>query len=54
VSDVNNDGVLDILTAPGATGGQRAKALRASDGTLLDEFAVFSNFNGGFFVAGSG
>lgn len=53
VMDVNNDGLLDILTAPGATGGQRAKAFRASDGALLDEIAVFSNFNGGFFVAGS-
>jgi hypothetical protein len=53
VMDVNNDGVLDILTAPGATGGQLAKAYRATDGTLLDEFSVFDKFNGGFFVAGS-
>jgi hypothetical protein len=52
VMDVNNDGLLDILTAPGALGGHRAKAYRASDGALLDEFDVFSNFNGGFFVAG--
>jgi len=53
VMDVNNDGLLDILTAPGATGGQDAKAYRATDGTLLDEFSVFDKFNGGFFVAGS-
>jgi hypothetical protein len=53
VFDVNDDGVLDILTGPGTTGGQLAKVFQASDGTLLDLFDVFSAYDGGFFVAGS-
>jgi hypothetical protein len=53
VFDADGDGLEDILTAPGKTGGQLAKLFLGSDGTWMTDFDVFNTYNGGFFVAGT-
>ncbi len=50
--DVNNDGVSDIITAPGPGGGPDIHVYDGSTNQLLKQFWAFdANFTGGVFVA---
>jgi hypothetical protein len=50
--DVDGDGMLDIITAPGAGGGPHIRVFSGADGTLLKEFFAYAPaFAGGVFVA---
>ena len=50
VADVNNDGKVEIITAPNTGGGSHIRVFRA-DGTVLNEFFAYENFTGGVDVA---
>ena len=51
-ADFNNDGIADIVTAPGRNGGPHIKVLNGADGSLMFEFMAYApNFFGGVFVA---
>lgn len=50
VADVNNDGRVEIITAPNAGGGSHIRVFR-SDGTVINEFIAYENFTGGTDVA---
>ncbi len=50
--DVNGDGVLDIITAPGAGGGPHVMAFDGRNGSVLASFFAYDpRFGGGVFVA---
>src|SRR5205807_197261 len=50
--DVNGDGVDDIITAPGPTGGPHIKVFDGATGNLLSEFLAYdANFSGGVYVS---
>src|SRR5262249_13943727 len=50
--DVNGDGVPDIITAPGPTGGPDIRVFDGVSGALIREFMAYAiNFTGGVFVA---
>lgn len=52
VGDVNNDGTLDIITAPASGGGPHVKVFSGKDGSLMQSFYAYDpNFSGGVFVA---
>ena len=50
--DVNGDGVVDLVTAAGPTGGPNVRVWDGRDGSLMrDFFAYPANFTGGVYVA---
>ncbi|QGJ71280.1 Hypothetical protein PBC10988_29840 [Planctomycetales bacterium 10988] len=50
--DVNGDGVLDIITAPGASGGPHVKVFDGTDFSVISEFFAYDPaFVGGVFIA---
>ncbi len=50
--DVNNDGTVDIITAPGPGGGPHIKVFSGTNGAEIASFFAFdSNFFGGIYVA---
>src|SRR4029077_12849365 len=52
VGDVNNDGVSDIVTAPGFGGGPDIKIFSGTDSHLIREFSAYDPaFRGGAWVA---
>jgi hypothetical protein len=52
VGDVNGDGVADIITIPGPTGGPDARVWDGRTGLMIAEFNAFpAGFTGGSFVA---
>ncbi|MFN6049800.1 MAG: FG-GAP-like repeat-containing protein, partial [Planctomycetia bacterium] len=52
LSDVNHDGVLDIIAGAGAGGGPHVKIFNGSGGTVLRSFFAYSDqFRGGVSVA---
>lgn len=52
LGDVNGDGVLDLLTAAGPTGGPHVKVFSGNGGAVLYDFFVFSPaFTGGINIA---
>jgi hypothetical protein len=52
VGDVNGDGVPDIITAPGPTGGPDIRVFDGSTGQMIDEFLAYSpQWLGGVYVA---
>ena len=52
VGDVNGDGIDDIVTAPGFTGGPRIRVFSGADLSVLSEFFAYDpNFRVGVFVA---
>jgi len=52
VADVNGDGKLDIITAPGTNGGPHIRVFSGADGTIYREwFAYDAKFSGGVYVA---
>jgi hypothetical protein len=51
-ADVNGDGTVDIITAPGAGGGPHIKVFDGSNGELLQQFMAYApTFTGGVFLA---
>lgn len=53
VGDVNNDGVLDIITAPGPGGGSVIEVFDGRTGNLFAAFAAITTGQGGGFVGQS-
>jgi hypothetical protein len=52
VADVNGDGVPDIITVPGPTGGPDVRVFDGATGALIKEFLAYDpHFLGGLFVA---
>jgi hypothetical protein len=52
MGDINADGVPDLITAPGPTGGPDIRVWDGKSGKLIREFAAYSmRFTGGVFVA---
>ena len=52
VGDVNNDGVDDIVIAPGVGGGPRVRIIDGTNGATLRDFFVYApSFTGGVYVA---
>jgi hypothetical protein len=52
VGDVNGDGVPDIITAPGPSGGPDIRVFDGATGQLIREFSAYSPyFTGGVYVA---
>ena len=52
VADVNDDGVSDIITAPGPGGGPDIRVFDGVTGAVIREFLAYdSSFTGGVFVA---
>jgi hypothetical protein len=52
VADMNNDGVPDIITAPGPTGGPDIRVFDGSTGQIIQEFMAYNpTFTGGVFIA---
>ncbi|MFL5331530.1 MAG: beta strand repeat-containing protein [Gemmataceae bacterium] len=50
--DLNGDGIDDIVTAPGPTGGPHIKVFSGANGALLGEFFAYdASFFGGVYVA---
>src|SRR4051812_32461222 len=51
VGDINNDGVDDLITSPGASGGPHVKVFDGATGALLRQFFAYdAAFAGGVFV----
>jgi hypothetical protein len=51
-ADVNGDGMLDIITAPGPGGGPHIKVFDGATGNVIQEFFAYSiNFRGGVYIA---
>jgi hypothetical protein len=52
LGDVNGDGTLDIITAPGVTGTPDVRVFDGRTGALIDEFLAYNpGWTGGVFVA---
>jgi len=52
MADFNNDGTLDVVTAPGAGGGPHVRIFSGATGEVLGEFFAYgATFSGGVFVA---
>jgi ELWxxDGT repeat protein len=52
MADMNSDGIPDIITAPGPSGGPDIRVFDGQTGTLLQEFMAYDpRFLGGVFVA---
>ena len=50
--DVNNDGIVDVITAPGAGGGPHIRVFSGATGAVLGEFFAYEpSFLGGVHVA---
>jgi hypothetical protein len=49
--DVNGDGILDIITAAGPTGGSHIKVYHGATFAVIRDFFAYSGFFGGVFVA---
>ena len=51
-ADVNGDGTVDIITAPGAGGGPHIRVFDGATGNVLQEFMAYDpTFTGGVFIA---
>lgn len=46
-ADINNDGTLEVITSPGATGGPHVKAVDLKGRVLLEYFAFGADYTGG-------
>jgi hypothetical protein len=52
VGDVNGNGVADIITAPGPSGGPEVRVFDGKTGVVIRDFLAYApNFTGGLFVA---
>jgi hypothetical protein len=52
VADITNDGILNIITAPGPVGGPHVKVFDGATGAVVRQFMAYDpSFRGGVFVA---